>query len=220
MKKIKNATAGLKTWAGQEIQSGEYYEIAASEISSWANNSALLIAVAAGEAIVNDGVADITDVSAAINCLKDLLPKEVVTQFEKNDKTLKMCGDKGTINLTTKKCTLKFLVPGTPGSSDSRFVSGGTAWIQPYSATARVRVAIIDEDNILGYGAGTVVASYTDEEQPESKQGWFFPPIGHVEAETIGGYGDVPAGLYLCVEFEDDVGGGIAFCNLEWGKLE
>jgi hypothetical protein len=145
---------------------------------------------------------------------------EVVTQFEKNDKTLKMCGDKGTIDNTTKKYQMKFLVPGTPNSTDCRFVSGGMAWVHPYSSTARVRVFITDEDNILGYGSGAIIASYTDTEQPESKRCWYFPPIGHVEAETLGGYGDIPAGLYLLIEFEDDAGGGVAYCNLEWGKLE
>lgn len=146
--------------------------------------------------------------------------QEVVTQFELNDKTLKICGERVLIDQTEHKGRIDFLVPGTPGSGDSRWVSGGMAWVHPYSPTARIRVWVSDEDNILGYGAGTVVRSYTDGEQPEGRRNWYFPPIGHVEAETIGGYGEIPAGLYLVVEFEDDAGGAYGYCNLEWGKKE
>jgi len=72
MKKIKNATTTSKTWCGQTIEPNEYYTIQEIEYGAWASNSALLTAIANGEAVINDGTSDINDVNRAINFLKDI----------------------------------------------------------------------------------------------------------------------------------------------------
>lgn len=70
VKRIKNADTVEHTWVGQTILAGEYYTIDSTERSAWSSNSALLIAIANGTAIVNDGTSDITNLSTAIDCLK------------------------------------------------------------------------------------------------------------------------------------------------------
>lgn len=77
LKKIKNAAEVAKTWCGMEIQSGAYYEIQSAEELRWANDSALLVDIAAGVAVVNNGVDDIADVNTAINYLKNDLPTSI-----------------------------------------------------------------------------------------------------------------------------------------------
>lgn len=78
IKKIKNNTATNQTWCGQEIEPAAYYEIQSQEELSWANDSALLVAIATAEALVNNGTGDIADVNTAIDYLKDNLPKDVI----------------------------------------------------------------------------------------------------------------------------------------------
>ena len=75
IKFIKNATQAEKTWVGQTIFAGEYYQIQDHEDLVWANNSVLMVAVATGEAVVaksDDGTTDITDVAEAIGYLKNV----------------------------------------------------------------------------------------------------------------------------------------------------
>jgi len=73
IKKIKNNTDTPKTWVGQTIDPGEYYQIDTTNSviqDKWEHNSELLIAIANAEAIVNDGDKDLTDVDEALEWLK------------------------------------------------------------------------------------------------------------------------------------------------------
>lgn len=79
VKRVKNNTGAPRAWVNQEIQPGEYYQIQSEEETRWANDSTLLTSIAAGDAIVNDGDSDLTDVNQAINHLKGRVPHEVVT---------------------------------------------------------------------------------------------------------------------------------------------
>ena len=86
--RVKNNTASSKVWNGQAIEAAEFYELQASEITAWSNDSIVLSDLLSGDlqletsAIISDGV-------LAVNVLLDNVPKEVVTAFEKNDKRLK-----------------------------------------------------------------------------------------------------------------------------------
>lgn len=71
VKKIKNNTETTKNWCGQEILADEYYSIQIEENAKWANDSTVLSAIGSADALMNDGTIDITDVSIAINFLKD-----------------------------------------------------------------------------------------------------------------------------------------------------
>ena len=73
---IKNADSVSHVWTGMTIAAGAYYEIQDDERLAWANNSNLLVDISNGIAIVardNSGTTDITDISLAINTLKDIL---------------------------------------------------------------------------------------------------------------------------------------------------
>lgn len=222
IKKIKNADGTLHTWVGQEIQPGDYYQIQPIEEFAWANNSDLLTSISIGHAIVNDGTNDLSDLNTAINYLKSNLPKEVVTQFEKRDKTIKLAHAKGSVD-ENGMVTLLLKIPGSVGSGDGRWLSSGTAFFDVHTPGDKILgVYFTDEDNILGQGSGFVVGSYTDDDSPEENRGWAIPPIGWVNAEAIGGYGFAPAGFYIKIiaKKEGDSPAGNFYCNLEWGKIE
>lgn len=71
---IKNNSGSVSTYLGQQINDTEYYEIQPSELVSWQNNSLLITDIGSGDAIVaksDDSNNDITDVSSAINYLKN-----------------------------------------------------------------------------------------------------------------------------------------------------
>ena len=77
---IKNNSGADKTWCGQLVTDGSYYQLQSGEVGTWASNSTLLTDIATGDAIVakdDSGMLNITDVNDAINYLKDNLPKDV-----------------------------------------------------------------------------------------------------------------------------------------------
>lgn len=69
-KKIKNNTAGKKTWLGQELDAGSYYEIQIDEELFWMHNTILDSDINSGDAIVNDGESDLTDPADGLIHLK------------------------------------------------------------------------------------------------------------------------------------------------------
>lgn len=149
-------------------------------------------------------------------------PSEVVTQFEKRDKTIKLAHAEGDV-AGDGTVTVFLKVPGTPGSADGRWLSSGTAFFDSHTPGDKViAVYFTDEDNILGNGAGSAVGSYTDDEAPEQNRGWAIPPVGFVKAEAIGGYGFAPAGFYVKViaKKAGESPSGKFYCNIEWGKKE
>jgi len=72
---IKNDTGGTKTWVGQQILAGAYYQIQTSEHNQWENDSTLLIAIGNGDAVVaedSSGNKDFSDIADGINFLKGI----------------------------------------------------------------------------------------------------------------------------------------------------
>jgi hypothetical protein len=92
IRKVKNATQETRTWCGQEILSGQYYELQSSEILRWANDSVFLSVIGTGEALMNNGDIDVTDVNMAISLLKNLLPVEVTPTAPKSEYNLRPYG--------------------------------------------------------------------------------------------------------------------------------
>jgi len=87
-------------------------------------------------------------------------------------------------------------------------------------------VQLTDEDNLLTYGAGTVLASYEDAEADAGQIGWFFEPdannTGFIEIEPIGGYALLPEGFYLKIVAKKEAASTATkvFVNVWWGKEE
>lgn len=153
---------------------------------------------------------------------------QVVTQFEKRDKTLKLASTCGAVQSDgTVVAYLK--IPGTPNPAgdptlEGRWISGGVAFFDTQTPGDIVTgVHFVDHDNMIGQGVDFVVGSYTDDYALSENQGWYIPPArGQIDAEPIGGYGFAPAGFYVMVTGKK--GGGITtgtlYVNLEWGRVE
>jgi len=150
-------------------------------------------------------------------------PLEVVTQFEKRDKTLKLAHGEATVDSETGLATVLIKIPGTPNSGDGRWISCGIGFFDVHTPGDKVLgVYFTDEDNLLGYGAGTVIGSYTDDDAAEENRGWAVPPSGWLKAEAVGGYGFGPSGFYIKVigKKAGESPSGKFYINMEWGKVE
>jgi hypothetical protein len=161
---------------------------------------------------------------------KDNVSKLIVnntkTQFEREDIILKLSRVQADFDVSGEaKISIK--VPGTPGTSDVRYVAGGYAFTDVFSfGDAMNKIQVVDVDNIIGMGANTVLKTYHDEELDEENQGWYLWPSpqagGEVEIDPIGYYGEIPAGLYLEIYFKKTIVSGASkvFCDIWWGKNE
>lgn len=147
---IKNIDTVEHTYAGQGIPAAESYTLQANEDVQFSTSDSLIADIVNGKAQMNDGVADISGTANQLDFLKSEV-KEVTTQFEKNDKTTKLAKAKATVDANTKKATVLIKVPGTPGSGDGRWISGGFAIAEDYDkddfATARIK----DEDRLIAW---------------------------------------------------------------------
>lgn len=187
---------------------------------------------------------------------------EVVTQYEKEDKVLRLAKAKGVVD-ETGTATVYVLVPGEFGSGDGRWLAGGYGISEDYHPDDYVCCHIEDKDRILAMmmaqsmdpeatapvpdevvqAAGVIegigqafpryplIQSYTDWDQPEENQGWYFwplamgnnlPPIGEMEINPIGGYGFAPSGFYIKILYKrpEGITTGSVRVNLDWGRKE
>lgn len=111
-------------------------------------------------------------------------------------------------------------IPGNAGSY-SRLIKGGVGWFDSHHADDNVCMAITDEDNILGGGAGVEVASYYDDEVPAANRGWYIPPSGSLEIHAITDIAELLAGLYLKITVKKGDNSQDWFrCNINWGTID
>lgn len=75
--RFKNNTQAARSWAGQEIQAGEYYTLEVGEEAVWSKNSSVLVSITDAELILNDGTRDVASVPDALKILFGLSPKDV-----------------------------------------------------------------------------------------------------------------------------------------------
>jgi hypothetical protein len=183
--------------------------------------------------VLKDGRDDQTDFETNFkSSANQPISSVVTTQYELNDKTLKLACLMGSYDVITNLAVLQMQVPGTftgvdPNSCDGRFVAGGYAFSDAYKFGDRaVKIEVVDVDNLFGMGANTVVKTYTDQDVDASNSGWYLYASpsgqGEVEIDPIGGYGFLPAGLYLRITFERVAGSPATsvIANLWWGKRE
>jgi len=116
--------------------------------------------------------------------------------------------------------TILIQVPGTPGSSDGRIISGGNGWFDSLHADDHIEIYITDEDNLKGGGAGLVIGTYTDTDCPLACQGWFINPHkGFVDIRQLETFGFLPAGFYVkIIGTKGDLSSDTFRVNLKWGK--
>jgi hypothetical protein len=117
-------------------------------------------------------------------------------------------------------CVVQTQVPNT-GIHPGRYIDWGEAWITgtSHDDDKITEIAIVDVDNILGYGANTIIKKYTDDDSSDA--GWTFPAKPAIaEVEPLGWYGYIPGGLYLRITAQC---GGAIFTgrklkvNVGWG---
>jgi hypothetical protein len=155
------------------------------------------------------------------------LKSAVKTQFERDDIRLHIAKAEASFD-QTGEAEVSLKLPGTPGQ-DVIFMAGGWAITDNYTFGDTVtKIAIVDVDNIMGYGAETVVATYNHEGVDEANKGWFMWPgqhnslggnFGELEIESLGFYGEIPAGLYLELYFKLAPNGTATkvLCDFEMG---
>jgi hypothetical protein len=152
------------------------------------------------------------------------LESRVITHFEMDDKRLQLASDVSDFDVNGE-AEILVQVPGTFNPSvPSRYMAGGYANIDQYTFGDRMyAVDLVDVDNILGMGANTVLTSFCDVDLPEDQQGWRFWASeggeGEIEIEPIGGFAQIPGGLYIRVRFRRAVGGTATkvACAVWWG---
>lgn len=76
----------------------------------------------------------------------------VTTQYELNDKDLKLAKAMGTLDATTHQAVMYLKVPGTPGTTDGRYIAGGYAISEDYNKDDYVDVYAEDVDRIIAWG--------------------------------------------------------------------
>ncbi len=223
MKQIKNISNNVVVFCGKELQINETYLIPILEESAWANDEAVISAIVNSTLLVISNGTELSNTSDAVGFLKDLTLKEVITQFEKQDKTLKIASTSADVD-ENGYATALLKIPGVPGSGDGRYLTSGIAFFSTHQSGDKViSITIVDQDNLLGYGAGVTIGSYTDSDVDSANSGWFMMPKGYLRAETIGGYGFAPAGFYFKVVGKKVSLGPTSekmFVNFEWGKKE
>jgi len=77
VKKIKNADTITHTWCGQDVLAGQYYTLLDFENEEFSTNKKLITDIANGIAVVSNGNVDITNISSAIDYLKDTRIKHI-----------------------------------------------------------------------------------------------------------------------------------------------
>lgn len=215
MKIIKNADTTPHIYSGQEIAPGNGYVIQPLEEIAWANDSLLLIDISNGKAVVNDGNSDITTVNDAIVYLKDHTPKDVVTQMEKNDKTLRcICAFATTDSTGAAKIAIPVPQPG-------RWIAYGDAEFETRTFGDYVsKIEIQDRDRLIAWQVA--LEQDPNATQPASDQtiidlgnsipgGPFllYPILGHYDEKAFpspmpdSALGDIKGGMAMTFQYGD-----------------
>jgi hypothetical protein len=161
MKKFKNNKGSTDTWCGQSIAAAAYYEIPATELHKWQNDSKVLTDLGSGDGKMNNGTSDYTDAALAINFLKDTAPLDsdgiplVRTRAFANPDNMKFRGT-GISATCTKNTTTNVDYKLT----ENRYLNGIQIIVKDHVIGDKVQLKVIDIDNILGYGANTVLDQF------------------------------------------------------------
>lgn len=187
-------------------------------------------------------------VSSYIDPLPTIPSNVVTTQYELNDKDIKLSKIKATVvSGSPNKAEFSLKIPGTFGNdNDGRYIAGGDGWIDTFDSDDYLLAGIFDNDRLIAAAYGNLtddqmiaqgdypnyplIKSFNDTEVSDDNQGWYFwplaqgyalAPMGEIEFEPIAGYGHLPAGLYITITvIRPNVASGNIRCNLFWGKKE
>lgn len=196
----------------QFTESSDKYEVFASDAGAFVWNICLL----------KDSGDDVTDFETNYkDSSNKKIDQSVKTQFERDDLILKIACGKADVDINSE-ALIDLLVPGVLAEGGGRYVSGGHCFFDsPLAGDKITEICVIDKDDVLGYGANTVVQTYHDEDVDSDNKGWYISPQRPLEVETLGFYGFIPSELYLRIKGKrsNSVTTGKLFTDIEWGVI-
>jgi hypothetical protein len=103
-----------------------------------------------------------------------------------------------------------------------RVISGGFGCFSTQEAGDYLTIELRDDDNHLGYGAGTVLETFHDLGTPAANSGWYFlgNSVMNLHPVIVDDPTSVPAGMYLHILGHKAVVPDPAhtlYINLHWG---
>lgn len=214
--KIKNISGSIKTLHGKEFAINEIYQIQDTHRVSWATDDNVITAITDENFQIHDGGNNaVSGLNNQIDLLKD---RYVEAETIKETALPKMYKGKATVS--SQVATVLMKIPGTAGT-DYRYLKGAFGWFENYHADDYIKAYLTDEDNILGYGAGTVIREFTDTEAADANEGWFAPPDKVIEIMGIETVMEILSGLYVkVVAYKGDTTADTFRVNMYWGKRE
>lgn len=107
----------------------------------------------------------------------------------------------GSAAISNGLATVDIKIPGTFANKEGRYFIQGFAFFDTQGAGDKIKeISIIDKDNLLGFGANTIVANFTGKAAlAEENQGWYVPVSTGIIATQVANFGFIPSGLYLRV---------------------
>ena len=146
---MKNTTSSniLHKNSGINFIANSYTQLALGNLNQLADNQTFGL-LSSGTFVLNDGVNDISSPSDAWNAINKIVPQNllVTTQFELNNKDLKLARACAEVDPATGQATISMRVPGTFGSADGRYIEGGYATTEDYNKDDYALVWISDDD--------------------------------------------------------------------------
>ena len=232
VKKIKNDTGSTKTYLGQDILAGAYYQIQAVEEISWSSHSALLTDIGSGDAVVNDGSVDITDVNDAIDFLKGNLPTKVEQVHDVNasleaETAFTTTTEFNTISGTTESPYLLLKNPAASGKN--LIVTHFNYGIDANNVRSIIRIwknptvtadgtALVEENTNFKTGATSSVA--TAFKSPTVSSNGAVLNIGIAPANNpsrgLNRFYFIPPGKAILVTIENSVSNASTFADIYW----
>lgn len=215
---IKNNTNEVKSWAGIDINPNEYFLVPSHLRSEWANNNALLVAIANGEAIVckeANQSGEITNISEAIDFLKGLGPRQVELLEAKDSEGRLITSFTPFSNpsgFRFRGASFKDSVPANSTKDidykiiQERWINGGILIVDNVGPNDTITFQVVDKDNILGYGFNIVLDEFIKD--------FYIPQDQKLEIELSYPAKIIP-GLYLRLKYTSTHNDGCTVkCNL------
>jgi hypothetical protein len=182
--RIKNDTLATQTWGGKEFTAGEEHTIQAANLSKWRSSDNLVTAIANSEALVGDSSSFFSDIITGLSWLNGDVATHLADPFPDNETGYSFRGAGGTGEVTAGSNDIDILIHAT----EARLINGAEVWSDATAYGSYVTFQVVDVDNVLGYGAGTMVEEFGS--------AWQMHP--DLITKAFPGYvANVPAGLYI-----------------------
>jgi len=192
MKRVKNTLIEVANYLGQDIESGSYYTIPSTDEARWASDDSILLAISAGELVVNDGNNDLNGLNNQIDFLKNDIPKRVLQTVgnSASDYSLRMRGG--------------YFVAAMNAITDYDFefdqqlaLRGGNIFSINSCPGDFVKVFLIDKNNVLGYGGTPEDPTFLVEYVPHLQ---IYKGIGN-EIADVDVSNPIMAGLFMRIQY-------------------